>query len=74
MKTIQIITEPQENFTPAGLMHRYAKQTAGAQFVYGHFGQARLLIAGRVYQYHHWMITAECGRDTVTLYLEEVPA
>lgn len=74
MKTIQIITDPQENFTPAGLMHRYAKKTPGAQFAYGNWGEARLLIEGRLYQYHHWMITAEGGRETVTLYLEEVPA
>lgn len=74
MKTIQIITEPQENFTPAGLMHRYAKKTAGVQFAYGHFGQARLLIAGSAYQYHHWSITAEGGQNVVTLYLEEMTA
>lgn len=74
MKTIQIITEPQENFTPAGLMNRYAKKTAGVQFETGHFGEARLLIEGRLHQYHHWMITAEGGREIVTLYLEEVPA
>lgn len=74
MKAIQILTEPRENFTPWELMYRYAQQTAGAQFARGHFGEARLLIAGRVYQYHHWMITAEGGREIVTLYLEEVSA
>lgn len=74
MKSIQIHTNGGENFTPAGLMHRYAQQTAGAQFARGHFGEARLLIADCVYQYHHWMITAEGGHEIVTLYLEEVPA
>ena len=74
MKTIQIITEPRENFTPSGLMSRYAQQTPGIQFARGYFGEARLLIARCVYQYHHWMITAEGGREMVTLCLEEVPA
>ena len=50
MKAIQILTEPRENFTPSELMYRYAQQTAGAQFARGHFGEARLLIADRVYQ------------------------
>lgn len=74
MKTIQITTQPDENFTPAGLMNRYAKHTVGAQFIYGYFGQARLLMSGRVYQYHHWSITEKDGQNVVSLYLEEVPA
>lgn len=74
MKSIQIRIDRGENFTASSLMHRYAQQTAGAQFARGHFGEARLLIADRVYQYHHWMITAEGGHEIVTLYLEEVPA
>lgn len=74
MKAIQILTEPRENFTPSELMYRYAQHTPGIQFARGYFGESRLMIAGRVYQYHHWMITAEGGRETVTLYLEEVPA
>lgn len=74
MKSIQIVTAKGENFTPSELMRRYAKQHATIQFIYGYFGEARLLIAGHVYQYHHWSITADGGKEIVTLYLEEVPA
>lgn len=67
MKEIQITTTPGENFTPAGLMQRYAKQTPGVEFQRSVYGTAKLSIEGWAYCYHHWKITGE----TVTLYLLE---
>lgn len=72
MKEIRIQVDPRENFTPAGLMKRYADQTAGVQFGRSYWGTAQLTINGNVYEYHHWSITAEKGVPTVTLYLLEV--
>ena len=71
MKQIQIQAARGENFTPAGLMKRYADQT-GTEFRRSFWGAAELVIEGRFYQYHHWRITAENGAEIVTLFLEEV--
>lgn len=72
MKEIQIKVDPGENFTPAGLMQRYAKQTPGVEFDRSFWGAAQLTINGKVYIYHHWGITAEQGAEIVKLFLEEV--
>ena len=71
MKQIRIQTARGENFTPAGLMKRYADQT-GTEFRRSPWGIAQLVIAGQFYKYHHWSITATNDTETVTLYLEEV--
>ena len=71
MKQIQLQAARGENFTPAGLMKRYADQT-GTEFRRSFWGAAELVIEGRFYQYHHWSITAENDVETVTLHLEEV--
>lgn len=67
MKEIQITTTPGENFTPAALMQRYAKQTPGVEFQRSVYGNAKLSIKGCAYCYHHWEISG----DVVTLYLLE---
>ena len=71
MKQIKIQIARGENFTPASLMKRYADKTPGAVFTRGYFGNAQLVIEERIYQYHHWSITAEYDVETVTLHLEE---
>ena len=72
MKQIKIQIARGENFTPASLMKRYADKTPGVAFTRGYFGNAQLVIEERIYQYHHWSITAENDVETVTLHLEEV--
>lgn len=72
MKQICLEVDNGENFTPAGLMNRYAKQNPGIFFYRSFWGNARLSIAGHDYEYHHWMITAENGKTFVTLFIEEV--
>ena len=72
MKKIQIELIPGGNFTPSALMKRYADKTPGVVFTRGYFGNAQLVIEERIYQYHHWSITAENDVETVTLHLEEV--
>lgn len=67
MKKIEITVDPGENFTPAGLMKRYADQTPGVEFQRSVYGNAKLSIQGTAYHYHHWQITGEA----VTLYLLE---
>ena len=74
MQEIKIYVNPSENFTPAGLMKRYADQTPNVVFNRGHWGAAQLTIAGSVYEYHHWGITSEDGRDCVQLFLRQVSA
>lgn len=72
MKKIQIELIPGGNFTPSALMKRYADKTPGVAFTRGYYGNAQLVIEERIYQYHHWGITAENDAETVTLFLEEV--
>lgn len=72
MKEIKIKVGQGENFTPASLMQRYAKQTPGVVFSRDYWSNAELTIEGRCYHYHHWGITAEKGETVVMLYLEEV--
>ena len=72
MKEIKIELIPGGNFTPSALMKRYADKTPGVAFTRGYFGNAQLVIEERIYQYHHWSITAENDVEIVTLYLEEV--
>lgn len=72
MKEIKIELIPGGNFTPSALMRRYADKTPGVAFTRGYFGNAQLVIEERIYQYHHWGITAENGAEIVTLFLEEV--
>ena len=71
MKQIKITVSPSDNFTPAGLMTRWAKENKGAAFKRSRWGEALLQIGGTVYRYHHWSITAENGAEIVTLYLLE---
>lgn len=72
MIQIPVTVSRGENFTPASLMYRYAKHTPGVTHYNSHFGNARLIIKGRHYEYHHFSITADNGSAVVTLYLEEV--
>lgn len=72
MKQIQITTTRGENFSPASLMNRYAKQTPGVEFRRSYWGTAQLVIDGQPYSHHHWSITAQDSAEIVTLYLEEV--
>lgn len=72
LKEIRVVMAAGANFTPAGLMRRYAQQTPGAEVVNGPFFDTRLQIGGIPYRYHHWSITAENGAQIVTLYMEEV--
>ena len=74
MHEIKLYTDPRENFTPAGLMKRYADQTTGAEFSRGPLSEAQLTISGTVYRYDHWGMTREGGRDCVMLYLQRVGA
>ena len=53
-------------------MYRYAKHTPGVAHYNSHWGNARLIIKGKHYGYHHLSITTENGADVVTLHLEEV--
>ena len=72
MNQIQIEVARGENFTPSGLMYRYAQQTPGVTYEHGRFFSTFLRIDGKAYDYHHWSITAENGSQIVTLYLQEV--
>lgn len=72
MKLIKIQVARGENFTPAGLMKRYADQTPGVTLEHGRFFTTFLRIDGKTYDYHHWGITAKDGVEIVTLFLEEV--
>ena len=74
MKQIKIPIASDWNFTPASLMNYYARQTPGTTFYRSPFGNARLLLNGSAYQYHHWSITANHGSTIVTLFLERVPS
>lgn len=67
MKKIQITVDPGANFTPAGLMQRYAKETPGVEYQNTVYGAAKLAIRGAAYVYHHWNIDGE----TVTLFLAD---
>lgn len=72
MIQIKVTVSRGENFTPSGLMKRYADETPGAEFRRSYFGNALLQIGDKAYSYHHWSITAENGCDLVTLHLQEV--
>ena len=74
VQEITIYVNPSENFTPAGLMKRYADNTPGVGFKRGYFGEAQLTIDGSTYDYHHWGITHENSRDCVKLFLRQVSA
>ena len=68
MTTITIPVSNSENFTPAGLMHRYAKENIGVEFQRTVYGEAKLSMNGVAYKYDHWKI----GDGFVLLYLKEV--
>lgn len=58
MKEIKVLTNPRENFTPAGLMYRYADQTPGVELQYTQYGDSQLVIHGTVYDYVSWDISS----------------
>ena len=68
MRDIFVLVDTTRNFTPASLMHRYSKQTPGAVFDRGPYGEALLILAGVTYKYRHWHISD----GYVILTLEEV--
>ena len=74
MKEIKLYTAPDANFTPAGLMKRYADQHPGVSYRRDRSSEAQLTISGCTYKYDHWKITREGPRDRVTLYLGKVGA
>lgn len=67
MKEITLTVAAGSNFTPAGLMQRYAKQIPGVKYQNNIHGAATLEIGGMWYVYHHWNIDGE----TVTVYLAD---
>lgn len=69
--SIKIEVQPQENFSAASLMYRYATMTPGIRYANSYFGDARLYIDGKWYGYDHWSVTKEGPKTVVTLYLKE---
>lgn len=59
MKQISLSVRNDVNFTPAGLMKAYADQTPSVVFTRNVWGNARLIIEGNVYEYHHWSLCRE---------------
>lgn len=58
------------NYTPASLMHEYAK-AGRVPYVHDWTGTG-VIINGRVYYYDHWSIEDNNdGTETVTVYMEE---
>lgn len=70
MKQITLNVDSRKNFTPADLMNAYARLTPGVVFTHNFWGNARLIIKGEVYRYHHWEIVKDDDREIVTLTLE----
>lgn len=64
MKQITIKAQDSGNFTPAGLMARWAKENK-AHFKRNRWGESLLVIEGVTYRYHHWKTDLE----TATLFL-----
>ena len=59
MKQISLSVRNDVNFTPAGLMKAYADKTPSVVFTRNEWGNARLIIEGEVYEYHHWHLCRE---------------
>ena len=70
MMQFTLITPAGANYTPAGLMHEYAK--AGRMpFLHTWHGTG-VIVNGRMYLYDHWNVKQNNdGTETVTVFLEE---
>ena len=68
MKTIQIINKTGSNYTPAGLMYKYAKEHRTEQFYY--HGRSVIVLDGVEYGFDHWDIHDNGnGTETTTISL-----
>lgn len=62
-----------DNYTPASLMHNYARQHLSMSFGYNKYGNAYLEIAGIRYFYNRWKIIAVSpNSQMVTVYLNDL--
>ena len=64
------LVKKSDNYTPASLMHNYAKLHPSMHFGYLSCGKPYLDIAGTRYYYDHWKTIAVSPRsEMVTVYL-----
>lgn len=66
-----VVRQQTDGYTPSDLMYGWAKENGG-QFYHTHFGSARLIYHGKIWEYDHWRIVKnEDGTENTTLYLIE---
>ena len=73
MKTVRLLRPRDENWTPASLLLRYAKEHANAGYKYGMYGKIYLRLEDKFYEYHHFnRALIDDDLKQVTVYLQEV--
>ena len=73
MRQIEITRPASENWTPAALLLRYARENADAGYKYGEYGKLFLRLGKDFYEYNGYHIEPADGKnERIIVHLKEI--